>query len=193
MKAEIEAKFLNINKENIRKLLKSIGAELVRPERLMERAVFDGSKPNEYYRVRNEGDQITMSFKHLDDRSIEGMKEICLTVDNYNSAVEFLSSLAGVPKALQETYRESWIKDGVEIDIDTWPWVPSFIEIEGQSAEAVEKLAKELGFNMNDAKYGSVEIVYQQIFDVTEDEINYMPEIKFTDIPEWLEKRRIQK
>lgn len=193
MKAEIEAKFLNINKENIRKLLKSIGAELVRPERLMERAVFDGSKPNEYYRVRNEGDQITMSFKHLDDRSIEGMKEICLTVDNYDSAVEFLSSLAGAPKALQETYRESWIKDGVEIDIDTWPWVPSFIEIEGQSAEAVEKLAKELGFDMNDAKYGSVEIVYRQIFDVTEDEINYMPEIKFTDIPEWLEKRRIQK
>ena len=191
MKAEIEAKFLNIDKENIRKLLKSIGAELVAPERLMERAVFDGSKPSEYFRVRNEGNQITMSFKHCDDRSIEGMKEICLTVDNYNNAVEFLTHARGeAPKALQETYRESWIKDGVEIDIDTWPWVPSFIEIEGKSAEAVEKLANELGFKMEDAEYGSVEIVYQQDFDVTEDEINYMPEIKFTEIPEWLEKRR---
>ena len=48
MKAEIEAKFLNIDKENIRKLLKSIGAELVNPERLMERAVFDSPSPNEY-------------------------------------------------------------------------------------------------------------------------------------------------
>ena len=46
---------------------------------------------------------------------------------------------------------------------------------------------------MEDAEYGSVEIVYQQIFDVTEDEINYMPEIKFTDVPEWLEERRIKK
>lgn len=190
MKAEIEAKFLNIDKENIRKLLKSIGAELVQPERLMERAVFDSPNPNEYFRVRNEGNQITMSFKHLDERSIEGMKEICLTVDNYNNAIEFLSKAVGEPKAQQETYRESWIKNGAEIDIDTWPWVPSFIEIEGKSAEAVEELANELGLDMKDAEYGSVEIVYQQIFDVTEDEINYMPEIKFTEIPEWLEKRR---
>jgi len=193
MKAEIEAKFLDINKENIRKLLKNLGAELVAPERLMERAVFDSPNSNEYYRVRNEGNQITMSFKHCDDRSIEGMKEICLTVDNYDNAIDFLTHAVGKPKALQETYRESWIKDGVEIDIDTWPWVPSFIEIEGPSAESVEKLANELGFKMEDAKYGSVEIVYQQIFDVTEDEINYMPEIKFTDVPEWLEERRIKK
>lgn len=193
MKAEIEAKFLNINKENIRKLLKNLGAELITPERLMERAVFDSPNPNEYYRVRNEGNQITMSFKHCDDRSIEGMKEICLTVDNYDNAIDFLTHAVGKPKALQETYRESWIKDGVEIDIDTWPWVPSFIEIEGPSAESVEKLANELGFKMEDAEYGSVEIVYQQIFDVTEDEINYMPEIKFTDVPEWLEERRIKK
>ena len=42
MKAEIEAKFLNIDKENIRKLLKNLGATLVQPERLMQRVVFDG-------------------------------------------------------------------------------------------------------------------------------------------------------
>ena len=192
MKAEIEAKFLNVDKENIRKLLKNIGAELVAPERLMDRAVFDGKRKSEYYRVRNEGSQITMSFKREEKRSIEGMKEICLTVDNYNNAVEFLTSLAGKPKALQETYRESWVKDGVEIDIDTWPWIPSFIEIEGKSAEAVEGIADKLGLKMVDAKYGSVGIAYRQVFDVTDEDINGMPEIKFTDIPEWLEKRRKQ-
>lgn len=192
MKAEIEAKFLNVDKENIRKLLKNIGAELVAPERLMNRAVFDGKRKSEYYRVRNEGSQITMSFKREEKRSIEGMKEICLTVDSYNNAVEFLTSLAGKPKALQETYRESWIKDGVEIDIDTWPWIPSFIEIEGKSAEAVEGIADKLGLKMVDAKYGSVGIAYRQVFDVTDEDINDMPEIKFTNIPEWLEKRRKQ-
>jgi adenylate cyclase class 2 len=192
MKAEIEAKFLNVDKENIRKLLKNIGAELVAPERLMNRAVFDGKRKSEYYRVRNEGSQITMSFKREEKRSIEGMKEICLTVDNYNNAVEFLTSLAGKPKALQETYRESWVKDGVEIDIDTWPWIPSFIEIEGKSAEAVEGIADKLGLKMIDAKYGSVGIAYRQAFDVTDEDINGMPEIKFTDIPEWLEKCRKQ-
>ena len=43
---------------------------------------------------------------------------------------------------------------------------------------------------MEKAYYGSVEIVYQQDFDVTEDEINFMPEIKFKKIPAWLEARR---
>ena len=94
MDTEIEAKFLNIDKNKLRKLLKNIGAELVQPERIMQRAA------------------------------------------------------------------------------------------------EVAALADELGFQMEKAYYGSVEIVYQQDFDVTEDEINFMPEIKFKKIPAWLEARR---
>ena len=190
MDTEIEAKFLSIDKNKLRKLLKNIGAELVQPERIMQRTVFELPEPGSYLRVRNEGNQITMSFKHLDERSIEGMKEICLSVDNYDNAIKFLKAIGQKPKAEQDTMRESWVKDGVEIDIDTWPWVPSFVEIEGKSAAEVAALAVELGFQMEKAYYGSVEIVYQQDFDVTEDEINFMPEIKFKKIPAWLEARR---
>ena len=45
---------------------------------------------------------------------------------------------------------------------------------------------------MKPEKYGSVGIAYRQVFDVTDEDINGMPEIKFTNIPEWLEKRRKQ-
>lgn len=41
MSTEIEAKFININKEEIRKKLNSIGAVLTKPERLMRRKTFD--------------------------------------------------------------------------------------------------------------------------------------------------------
>ena len=194
MKAEIEAKFTDIDKEQLRKQLRAIGATLVKPERMMTRAVFDGHDEGTYYRVRNEGDQITMSVKRLNERSISGMQEICLNVDSYDNAVEFISKLLNAkPKAEQETLRESWVKDGVEIDIDTWPWIPSFVEIEGPNAASVQQIASELGFNMIDAKYGSVEIVYLQHYDVTEEEVDAWPEIKFTDtVPDWLEAKRIK-
>lgn len=191
METEIEAKFLNINKTRLRKLLQNIGAECIKPERLMRRTVYELPEPGSYMRVRDEGDKITMSVKHLEERTLEGMQEICLTVDNYRNAVNFLIAAGHQPKAIQETLRESWVYKGVEIDIDTWPWVPTFIEIEGKSSEAVAEVAEALGFNMQDAKYGSVEIVYQQIYNVTENEVNNWPEIKFIDVPNWLEERKI--
>lgn len=191
MELEIEAKFLNVNKTRLRKLLQNIGAECIKPERLMRRTVYELPEPGSYMRVRDEGDKITMSVKHLEERTLEGMQEICLTVDNYQNAVNFLIAAGHQPKAIQETLRESWVYHGVEIDIDTWPWVPTFIEIEGKSSEAVAEVAEALGFNMQDAKYGSVEIVYQQIYNVTEDEVNNWPEIKFIDVPNWLEGRKI--
>jgi len=30
----------------------------------------------------------------------------------------------------QETRREKWMLDDAEVTIDTWPWIPTFIEIE---------------------------------------------------------------
>ncbi len=190
METEIEAKFLNINKTRLRKLLQNIGAECVKPERMMRRTVFELPEDGSYMRVRDEGDKITMSVKHLAERSLEGMKEICLTVNSYNDAVNFLIAAGHEPKAKQETLRESWVYQGVEIDIDTWPWAPSFVEIEGKSGEAVKAVAEKLGFAMKDAKYGSVEIVYKQIYNLTDDEINNEPEIIFDHIPQLFDSRR---
>ena len=54
MNNEIEAQFLDINKEIIREKLKKVGAKLVKPEVLMRRIIFDIGK-HEYARVRDEG------------------------------------------------------------------------------------------------------------------------------------------
>ena len=118
------------------------------------------------------------------------MKEICLTVDSYEEALNFVKAIGLKPKAEQETYREEWRLDDVEIDIDTWPWIPSFVEIEGPSEASVKEVAAKLGFKMDDALFGSVDQVYNLYYDVTSQDINYCPEIKFTDVPDWLEAKR---
>ncbi len=189
MTPEIEAAFVNIDKDAYRKKLRSAGAILVQPEILMKRVIFYTDE-NSFIRVRDEGNKITLSYKRLDELSLSGMKEICLEVNDYDKAVEFVKACGFIPKAQQETYREEWELDGTEITIDTWPWLPPYTEIEGPSEEIVKSVVTKLGFEMENAKYGSSSEIYQLYYDVTAQEINDCPEIKFTDIPKWLADKR---
>ena len=197
MEPEIEATFLNINKNALRAKLKSLGAELLQPEILMKRHVFRMDE-HSFVRVRDEGKQITVTYKRVDDLSLSGTKEINLVVDGYDATVAFLQAIGLEIKAFQETLRETWHLDGVEIDIDTWPWLPTYVEIEGESEGATRSVAENLGFNMSDAIYGSVDEVYKLYYDVSTDDVNdKWTEIKFigdplgeNPAPDWLEAKR---
>jgi adenylate cyclase class 2 len=89
-------------------------------------------------------------------------------------------------KSHQETKREKWMLGAAEVVIDTWPWVPSFLEIEGPDEKTVEEAAAALGLSMADAKHGSVEVVYQKYYDVTEYQIDHCPVYTFGPLPDWL-------
>jgi adenylate cyclase class 2 len=195
MNVEIEAKWTNINHADFREKLKKAGAKLVTPMRQMTREVFDfedGSlqKKTAWVRLRDEGDKITLSYKQLDSRDLQGTKEVQLVVDTYNSARDFLNAIGLKTKSKQETRRETWELDGAEIALDEWPWVPTFIEIESQNADEMARISAILDLDMKDALFGSVEPVYQKYYDITEAEINAWPEITFSPVPDWLEKTR---
>jgi len=40
-------------------------------------------------------------------------------------------------KGYQENKRTQYILNGVEIDIDSWPMIPTYVEIEGKNEEEV--------------------------------------------------------
>jgi adenylate cyclase class 2 len=147
MQTEIEAKWLNIDKDAFRKVLVDAGAKLMVPERQIVRQVYDfpdgilGSIGG-WVRVRNEGHVITMSYKQLNDRTLHGTKEVTVVVRDFDIACSFLESIGLESKSIQETKRESWKLDDVEIEIDTWPWIPSFVEIETNSEAALKQTAE---------------------------------------------------
>ena len=191
METEIEAKWLNIDKDAIRQKLRSVGANLVTKERKMIRSVFDYpdmrlEKVGGWVRVRDEADKVTMSYKQLNDRSVHGTKEVNLVVDNYENACSFLSAIGLAGNSIQETMRESWELDGSAIEIDTWPWIPAFVEIEAKSEQELRRTAKLLGLDFKDALHGSVETAYMAVYDVTEMDVDGWPEIRFGDVPSWL-------
>lgn len=190
MDVELEAKFTNINPDEIRAKLKNLGAKLVYPERQMRRKIYKHliEYDNDWFRVRDEGDKITLSYKKLTDRSLYGTKEIMFTVPDFDQACRFLESAHLRFVSYQETKREMWHLGSIEITIDTWPWIPTFIEIEGKSEEEIKDVALKLGFDWNKVLHGSVENVYTKHYNVTEGEVCDWPEIKFIDMPDWLTK-----
>jgi adenylate cyclase class 2 len=192
METEIEAKFLDIDPAAMRAKLTALGAVLVYPEVLMKRKVFDHptNKQNDWLRVRDEGDKITMSYKKVIDRTVHGTKEISIEVSDFDDACAILAAAQLTPKSYQETRREKWMLDDAEVTIDTWPWIPTFIEIEAPSEEKLKAVAEKLGLQWGDALFGSVEPAYQKYYDVTEKEIDSWPEIVFSPVPDRLLLRK---
>ena len=192
MNNEIEAQFLDIDKNEIRKKLGEIGAKCTKPEVLMKRMVFD-TGIHSFARVRDEGGgRIVMTYKDVsDEKSILGTKEVNVVIDNYENGILFMKGCGLEPKAEQETLRETWEYGDVEICIDTWPWLPTFVEVEGPSEKAVWDTAEKLGLKREKAKFGSVDSTYQYYYGVEEDVVNlHTPKITFEmEPPEWARKR----
>jgi adenylate cyclase, class 2 len=184
MQIEYEATFPNIDKNMVRAKLKELGAELVRPEYMQKRVVFNLPTGIDikggWCRVRDEGDKITLSLKVVYGEGIESQKEVLLKVDNFEHAEELLTLLGCAKKAYQENKRELWKLDGVEITIDEWPFLEPFVEVEGSSeAEVIEASAK-LGFDYATAMFCSVTILYSRKYNLPEAAINNdIPRIVF--------------
>lgn len=184
MDIEYEATFPNVNKESIRQKLAQAGATLVRPEFLQKRTTFSFPSGHEvkggWARVRDEGNKITMSVKVVDGSNITDQKESCLTIDSFSEGVEFLKLLGCQEKAYQETKRELWILDGVEITIDEWPFLEPFVEVEGKSEAEVKAVAEKAGFIWSEAKFCVVGTLYEEKYNIPEDVINnHTPKIVF--------------
>lgn len=195
MEVELEAKWLNVNHDAIRKKLRAAGATLIHAERLMSRNVFDFpdsrlQKAGGWVRVRNEGDKITLSYKQLSDRTVQGTKEVTVVVNDYKKTCAFLESIGLKSYSYQETRRESWDLNGAEIELDTWPWIPSFVEIEAANEQQLKEAGDILGLSFSEALHGSVETAYQAVYDVSEEEIDSWESIVFSDVPAWLAKKK---
>jgi adenylate cyclase class 2 len=195
MQAEIEAKFLNTNHDEIRDRLQTLGAICIQPSRQMLRKNFDYpdgrlEKIGGWVRVRDEGDKTTLAYKQLDNRGIDGTKEVSVVVSSFDDTCQLLESIGLKQNSFQETKRESWILDSVEIELDEWPWIKPYIEVEAKDESSLIEVINKLGLNVNDAVHGSVEVAYMAEYEVTEEEVDNWQEIKFTDVPDWLESKR---
>ncbi len=187
MKKEVEATYLSIDKESVRKKLKALGFSLKTPEYMMRRKTFDFSHiapgRNKWGRVRQESDKVTMTVKEVRGSGINDTYEVELVVNDFDTASAFFEACHIPAKAFQENMREVWKRDGVEVTIDTWPGLNPFVEVEAETEEVVRKISEELSFNFDEAVFGSIDIVYEKELGIPAATIIKLPEITFANLP----------
>ena len=177
MKTEYEIRVLEINKEEIMKKLEELGATKI-GEFNQKRYVYD-LKPveeNKWIRLRTNGIKTTLTYKDIESNTIDGTKEVELEVDNFETTNEFLERIGFRNKGYQENNRIQYMLKGVEIDIDSWPGIPAYLEIEGESEKEVIKI-KEL-LNINECKVTTLNCsdIYKEIYNI---DISRIKELKF--------------
>lgn len=197
MQQEIEAKFLHVDHNAIRAKLKAAGATCEVPMRLMRRKMFDYpdrrfQTNHQRLRIRDEGNgKAFINYKSSNDSNY--VDEVEVLVSSLEDMATILKALGLINHSTQESKRETWHYKDVEVVLDEWPWVDTYIEIEGPTEAAIQKAAKELGFKWEEAEFGSVDDVYKaQFTKMTEaDSIGEVADVSFgQDLPQYLLERK---
>lgn len=177
MKTEYEIRVLEINKEEIIKKLEELGAEK-KGEFEQKRYVYD-LKPVEngkWIRLRTNGKKATLAYKDIVSNTIDGTKEVEFEIEDVEKANEFLERIGFESRSYQENNRIQYILNGVEIDIDSWPMIPTYMEIEGNSEEEVLNVQKLLGIEGDKVTALNCDDIYRQIYNI---DISTIKELKF--------------
>ncbi|MFA6422303.1 MAG: class IV adenylate cyclase [Candidatus Buchananbacteria bacterium] len=176
MQTEFEVKILDVNVEEIVSKLDALDAEKI-GEKMQKRYVynFNPIRENSWIRLRTSGEKTTLTIKEILNDQIDGTKELEITVDDFEKTHLLLEKLGFTPKGYQENKRISYMLDNVEVELDFWPQIPPYMEIEGKNISDVEKIIKKLGFQLSDSTSINTVQVYQK-YGI---DLNSIKELKF--------------
>ena len=173
---EYEVRVLEINKERILEKLKQLNAKLIEDVfQIRYTYDFNPTIPGKWIRLRTNGSKTTLAIKNIESLKIDGTKEIEIEVSDFYATNEILKELGYVPKGIQENKRIRYDLNGVEIDIDTWPKIPTYMEIEGKTAIDVYKTLELLGIPKEKSTSLDVQGIYKDVYgiDINREPITY--------------------
>jgi adenylate cyclase class 2 len=146
MPTEFEAKVLDIEPDSlVDKILRCGGRRT--GYAVMRRYVYDidSGDQSKWIRLRDSGTQVTLTVKEIEHDGIDGTVETEVVVGDFDTTNELLRRMGFEAKSYQETRRASFGLAEGRLELDWWPLIPPYLEIEGDSREHVVEVAKLLG------------------------------------------------
>lgn len=161
MHTEYELRVLEVDVDKIKKRLDELGATL-EWDLLQRRYVYDfiPKVEGKWIRLRTNGDKTTLTIKNIVSSEIDGTQELEIEVDDFDKCNLVLKELGYEPKGYQENRRCQYSLNGVEIDIDYWPLIPTYLEVEGPSEEAVYNIISALNILLEDTTSKDINNIY---------------------------------
>lgn len=150
MNSEYEVRVLDIGVDSFIKQIEKLGAIYVNKYE-QKRYIYDFNPKidNKWIRLRTDGFKTTLAIKEYQSAEIGGTKEIEIEVSDIEKTDEILNQLGYFKRSVQENKRIRYILNDVEIDIDTWPYLNTYVEFEGKNKKSVQDLLKLLEIDEN--------------------------------------------
>ena len=161
MNTEYEVRILDIDVDQVRKKIEDLSATF-EWDLVQKRYVYDfiPKVDSKWIRLRTNGIKSTLTVKNLVSSEIDGTQELEIEVDDFEKTNMILNELGYQAKGYQENRRIQYTFKGVEIDIDYWPMIPTYLEIEASSEDEVFEIVKMLGFQKSDCTSRDVKGIY---------------------------------
>jgi adenylate cyclase class 2 len=165
---EIEAKFYVRDLAGIEMRLRELKAHLIQPRVHEKNIRFDMPM----HKLSNEGralrlrqdDQIRMTYKGPSalQEGVSNRVEIEFAVDDFQKAEQFLEALGYEKIFFYEKYRATYELDDTRIMLDELPY-GEFVEIEGESIDAIREIAEKLHLKWDAAVGTSYLSLFQRV------------------------------
>lgn len=163
---EIEVKILEINIEEVEKKLKEMGAEKVFfgevvsvyfdfPDKSLE-------KEGKILRLRQKEDKVILTYKELisqDEAKI--MDEHELEVGDFGGVKRIFEGIGLFPLYQFNKHRTTYKLNNTNFEIDKYPGIPAFLEIEAPDLDTIYAIVSDLGFSKEKVNSYSVKEVLE--------------------------------
>ena len=177
MHTEFEVRVLEVDTNEMVKKILRLGGQKV-ADYNYKRMVYDFNPPqeNKWIRLRTDGMKTTLTIKNVLANEIDGTKETEIQVSDFSETDKVLNELGYFSKSYQENRRKRYELNGVEIDFDTWPYIPTYMEVEGKNEEEVYAVLEALDITDDKVTADGVQDIYINHYKI---DIKKMKEINF--------------
>lgn len=180
MAHEIETKILGINEAEVKNKIISLGGLKIQETKLVvdwyrPKGVKEGEDPW-YLRIRSNSEgknEVTWKAKSAILGTVRKHKEINFFVNAPEKMAELFEELGLEKYAHQEKYRLSFDLEDWHFDLDKYPKMPAYLEIEGQSEEHIKKAIKLLGLSEHKTWAKGERILIQEIYGLDWYDMNF--------------------
>lgn len=160
---EYELRVLDIDAKNVEVSIKKLGGKLL-ARQSFRRYVFDimPKTTGKWLRLRTDGRKTTLTLKVISSDEVDGTSEWEIGVNDFDKTLIILNGAGLSAKGYQENNRTEYELRGAKVAIDSWPLIPTYLEIEASDEKTVKECAKALGYSQSDLTGINTQKIYSK-------------------------------
>ncbi len=162
--------------EYIEKNINNIDLNKLEDEKVLEKIKDTKNRFFKWLRLRQDGDKVELTLKYIYNTAaeyeIDQVKEVEIVTDDFETANKLIEEMGYHKRKLVEKKRTTYTYKGMLVEIDEWPLLEPYIEIEGTNVSDIYQLAEDLGYSKEQTKVMNTEDVYlEKGIDLTDYEV----------------------